>query len=742
MENTGYGAEPQGSLTLTYFPRVNDAKGTRYKLTWTELEAWVQSPTLRAPSKAELPLIKLATFAGDYRSNNTLEAVYGIEGDYDGGTVQPAIAAAQLAEAGICGLIITTPSHRPDAPRFRVLCPLSKPIEPAERHTMTARLDGVLGGVLAPESFTASQAFYVGAVDGGEPMQCFSIRGAHLDTVQGIVPIGPAQSAGERHPLGTLSTVDVAFVESALEEIDPNDCDRDRWRNLTMAYRGAGGRRDAWDRWCARFEANNLADNEKLWRSLENGTKLGWEYLRRHAPLAAARAAFGEGGIAPTFGEFLTAEEQPLYFHGCTLIGPRNVIVDSKGIEYGPGSFNAAYGGKKFIIDSTGKVTDEAWKAATRSTLWTVPKVDGYAFRTDLPTGDIATDELGRTAVNVYVAARIDRMEGDPAPFLDHLARVLPDENDRRILLDYLAHNVRFPGFKIPWAPLIQSAQGVGKNAIKYVMTHAMGNHYTYAPNAKELGSSGSKFNAWMERKLFLIADEIKTDDRRDLIETLKPMISEETLEIQGKGVDQRKADNPANWVFFSNHKDAIPIGANDRRFSIFFSPLQTKADLDRAGMSDAYFSNLYDGFLGNRTHRRGLKIMADYLFRYPIERGAIPMRAPPTSSTAEAIEAGRGWLEQMIAEAVDGEGNGFRGGWINTAAVGRLLRENRRDASANAIGAAITALGYFRIAQAGRGWFADDPQNPGKRGVLWNTEPNASPARYEAAQGYGASPL
>ena len=63
-------------------------------------------------------------------------------------------------------------------------------------------------------------------------------------------------------------------------------------------------------------------------------------------------------------------------------------------------------------------------------------------------------------------------------------------------------------------------------------MTHAIGNHYTYAPNAKELGSSGSKFNGWMERKLLLIADEIKTDDRRDLIEILKPMISEETLEI------------------------------------------------------------------------------------------------------------------------------------------------------------------------------------------------------------------
>lgn len=436
-------------------------------------------------------------------------------------------------------------------------------------------------------------------------------------------------------------------------------------------------------------------------------------------------------------GEMLTHLECRSYFAGCTLIGPRNVIVDSKGIEYGPGAFNSAFGGKHFVISESGKITDEAWKAATRSTLWTVPKVDGYAFRPDLATGKVTTDELNRSAVNVYVPARIDRMEGDATPFLDHLARVIPHDGDREILLRYLAHNVQYPGFKIPWAPLIQSTEGMGKNVIKHVMTHAMGNHYTYAPNAKELGTSGSKFNGWMDRKLFLIADEIKTDERRDLMETLKPMISEETLEIQGKGVDQRKAENPANWLFFSNHKDAIPIGTNDRRFAIFFSAMQSKGDLDAAGMSDAYFAQLYDAFLGNRTHRRGLMIVTDFLFRYPVERGAIPMRAPVTSSTLEAIEAGRGWLEQLIVEAVDSGADGFRAGWVSTAAVSRLLREKRRDASPVAIGKALTALRYERIGQAGRGWMGDDPQNPNRRGWLYHRVATADPTTYAAAQGY-----
>ena len=95
--NSAPGAVVQGSLTFTHFPRFNVATGERYTLTWPELVAWLQNPNLRAPSKTELPLIKLATFAGDHRSDATLEAVYGIEGDYDGGAVEPAVAVAGSA---------------------------------------------------------------------------------------------------------------------------------------------------------------------------------------------------------------------------------------------------------------------------------------------------------------------------------------------------------------------------------------------------------------------------------------------------------------------------------------------------------------------------------------------------------------------------------------------------------------------------------------------------------------------
>ena len=562
---------------------------------------------------------------------------------------------------------------------------------------------------------------------------------------------------GKRKPLGSMPAPSFDAALKALNSIDPNELDRDSWRNVSMAFRQCATGlapdsliHDCWQAFCTQYERNDRAENDTLWRSCDGGTSVGWPCLLRHAAsnvqaqlLGVPSIALAHGDTVPTpppidcASEILTPAQQHLWFQGCVLIGPENRIMDRKGQVYDPGAFNATFGGKKFIIDATGRTTDEAWKAATRGTQFAIAKVDGTTFRTDVPTGHIATDELGRSYANTYIAARIERMAGDVSPFLRHVAALIPNPNDQRILIEYMAHNAQYPGYKIPWAPLIQSTEGAGKNIIKYAMTHVIGDNYTYPANSKELAAGGGKFNDWMHRKLFLIADEIKTDDRRDMIEVLKPMISEQTLEMQAKGLAQRKADNVANWLFFSNYRDAIPITQNSRRFAIFFSAIQSGQDALDRGMNDAYFRALYDGWLGANSHKTGLKIIADYLLSYPIERGAIPMRAPETTSMADAIIESRGWLEQMIADAVDDQRNGFRAGWINTTAITALLRQNQKDASGRSIGQALEALGYHRIDRAGRGYFQDDQVNPNRRGWLWHTDRHVQAGNYGRAQGY-----
>ncbi|WP_298097067.1 hypothetical protein, partial [Brevundimonas sp.] len=158
----------------------------------------------RADSKAALPWLKLATFGdmpttkGTLRHNANLLSVDGIEGDYDAGTVSLDEACSRLAAAGLAALVYTTPSHTPAAPRWRVLCPLASSADPDARDDLCARVNGALGGILAPESFTASQAYYFGAVGIGEHHAVRLVDGSAVDERPDL----PAASTDRRNTRG------------------------------------------------------------------------------------------------------------------------------------------------------------------------------------------------------------------------------------------------------------------------------------------------------------------------------------------------------------------------------------------------------------------------------------------------------------------------------------------------------------------------------------------------------------
>lgn len=560
-------------------------------------------------------------------------------------------------------------------------------------------------------------------------------------------------SGGLRKPLGDpdLAAPSADWLAYALRVADPNDMDRDDWISFTAAWKQAASTLldpdDAfaqWSQWCEQYDENDPDENLKQWSDLTE-TQVGWNSIEnRFATVKAARiyskagppavsdtaspmptvnasgqaAATGQQDGQPT-GDMLTAEEQAIWFKDCVLISAENRILCADNVFRDPGAFNSAYGGKLFILDEFGKVTDEAWKAATRGRVFNVPRAQFTCFRPDLDQRAIVSDELGREYVNTYQPANVRRQQGDPSIFIDHLCRILPDEQDRETLLDFMAHNLKYPGHKIPWSILLQSAEGVGKGAIKRIMRHGIGRMYFYEPKARELAESGAKFNEWQENKLFLLVDEVKTDDKREMVEILKPFITETELEIQGKGKDQRMGDTPGNWLFFSNHKDAIPISKNGRRFAIFYSALQSAEEIRAAGMGDDYFNRLY-GWLDKQG---GCEIVTDWLMRRPVERGALPSRAPHTSSTAEAIEESRGWLELMILDLIEQGRRGFIGGWVNVTDLRREIDSQRRTAADKTIATCLRSMGFYKIGRL---------QTAGEaRSYVWHKNRNASLMNY-----------
>ena len=177
--------------------------------------------------------------------------------------------------------------------------------------------------------------------------------------------------------------------------------------------------------------------------------------------------------------------------------------------------------------------------------------------------------EGGRALVNVYVPCEGERIKGDVSMFLKHVALLLPNERDREIFLSYLAACVQFPGVKFQWCVLLQGTEGNGKTLFYYVLAYALGERYAHLPNAAEITNP---FIGWIEYKLIIGIEEVHTAGRQDVADALKTWITNKRIEIHGKGQDQRTGDNRANFLMFSNHKDAVLKTERDRRYCVFYT--------------------------------------------------------------------------------------------------------------------------------------------------------------------------
>lgn len=401
--------------------------------------------------------------------------------------------------------------------------------------------------------------------------------------------------------------------------------------------------------------------------------------------------------------QFMSADLQIDWFRGCAYVQDAHCIFTPTGECLKEGQFNATYGGYTFQMDARDKVTQQAWDAFTRSQIIRFPKAKSTCFRPELEPGSITKID-GRQMVNTYVPINVPRIAGDPAPFLEHLNKILPDRRDQQILLSYMAACVQYPGVKFQWAPLIQGAEGNGKTLFSRCITAALGEKYTHMPPISEIGE---KHNDWLFGKLFIgVEDVFVPVHKQEIIEIIKPMITNERLSKRAMQRSQVMDDNRANFLLNSNHKNAWRKTENDRRIAMFFTRQQSATDCLRDGMGADYFPRLYNWLKGEGEFVSygagyGYAVVTNYLMTYEIQSEFNPAglchRAPKTSSTAEAIKTSLGPVEQEILEAIEEDRPGFSGGWISSNALDLLLKSMRmaRTIPPNRRRDLLVSLGY-----------------------------------------------
>lgn len=411
---------------------------------------------------------------------------------------------------------------------------------------------------------------------------------------------------------------------------------------------------------------------------------------------AAAVVSAAPAPVALDGNRFVGQLEQIEYFKGCVYIQDQNGVLIPGGRVIDSARFKATYGGAAFVMDQGNeRTTRNAFEAFTESQVWRNPRADTTCFKPDRLPGEII-NEGGRTMANTWWPVEIERAKGDASPFVNHVAKLLPDERDRRIVLSYMAALVQYKGVKFQWAILLQGCEGNGKTLLSRCVAQAIGRRYTHWPKAKKLTA---QFNKWMLGNILIAVEDIEVPDHSiDVMSELKPMITGgDGLEIEGKGIDQISADVCCNFMLNTNRKDGLRTHRNDRRFAIFYTAQQDgRRDLARDGMTGDYFPNLY-----RWLRNGGYAIVNDFLLTYQIDEEFNPagecQRAPRTSSTDEAIAHSLGSVEQDILEAIEQERQGFKGGWISSMKLDELLLQaGRRHISQMRRREILGTLGYI----------------------------------------------
>jgi len=604
MNAAGGVTGPASRFPITFF--ASHGANTKRQEDWS-LEALARRiGTVSKGSKAELPWLKAATFGdirtdkGCLRHDDNVLAVTGVEADYDAGGVPFADALEIATKAGILAVVYTSPSHTEAAPRWRVVCPFSHPLPPADRARMLARLNGLYRGLFAGESWTLSQSYYFGCVDHNPAHRVELIDGTPIDLHDDLdrIAIGKPNTIPKeqlsRHANGHDFQAGPLDEAELLRQITNGKsyhlpCTRllGRWARQGIPYMDARA-----NLLCA-FDSVFPPDMDARWEARRADVDRCLDDI--YGKQAKARDARTNGQPPPKPATTAphdahkadAAEPQPdaepsdpnptitavidrfnkLY---AVLNEAGKAIVLQRGYDavmrrrvfyrMAPADLKTLYMNERVQVG-----TDDKGNAVTRSTatVWLNHParrqfIHGVTFD---PTNQAQTGVL-----NLWEGYTVQPAPGDWSRLHSHILDIIcgGDQALFSYVLGWMARMVQHPAERGEVAIVMRGVEGCGKGTLAKVLKTIIGHHSLAISNAKHLVGN---FNAHLRDVVFLFADEAFFAGDRAHVGVLKSIITEESLTIEAKFATPIEVPNYLHVMMASNEEWVVPASIEARRF-------------------------------------------------------------------------------------------------------------------------------------------------------------------------------
>lgn len=350
-------------------------------------------------------------------------------------------------------------------------------------------------------------------------------------------------------------------------------------------------------------------------------------------------------------------QEKPCFKGWCYVTSKEEFFRPSSHQTMSSEALNAAFG--RFLLP-TEEQLEKAGREINDSTLNTplfFPRdyllnhkqclvVDSYDYDPANPKEVYTEDDHGVKRVNTYRASYAkpdpDKAEAAGKLVMEHMGNLIKEPEYGKIVMDYIAYLVQFPGRKIRWCPLIQGAEGCGKTMMARLLEAVLG-----VDNVSFVNNDGikSQWNDWAVGYQIVVIPEvyITGHGRKELMNKLKDLVTDDRIPINKRSTSSRTMTNRTNYLMFTNHHDALLVMTGSRRYFVIKSPLQTEPQVKALGTD--YFERMFHMISNNASGLRSFFENWDISNDFEADGWA-----PRTT-----------YLEEMIEDSADEETTVFR---------------------------------------------------------------------------------
>jgi hypothetical protein len=190
-----------------------------------------------------------------------------------------------------------------------------------------------------------------------------------------------------------------------------------------------------------------------------------------------------------------------------------------------------------------------------------------------------------------------------------------------------------------------------------------------------------------MEGSCVNVLEEIRVNGhtRYEVMDKLKPAITNDIVSVHRKGRDAVNVINFTNYIALTNHEDALALDDSDRRWLVLFTRWANRAAM-KAACNSAYWDRVHDAYQKNPGVIRDWLMSVDlsdfpiteapYEFSYHKNRMIEAAKSDDSSAIEQALEdVGEVFTAEEVVDILHKSRV-----MINAVRVGKLLRKYGKE--------------------------------------------------------------